>query len=176
MAVTEKQTLSFYSSPGNVPPAVRTVQIAASQGIWMPGAIAYVSNSGLAKVAVASASATEAYHCLLLDKITAELDVNTEVRAMFLDTSHVYQVYIANNVTDAAEAQGLVGDHYGLMVSKDTAGEIGYCTLDTSETGYISVQVIDMMNNVDPEKYDTSTTPGVALVKFRSVCLEATKA
>jgi len=177
MAVTAKQTLSLYSTPGNIPPPVRKVKIAASQGIWMPGAPFFInSTTGTAKISDSTDGTGDAYHCFLIETITAELAVDTEVAAVFIDQSYIYQAYIDSGLTDTAESQVQVGDQVGLSVKAGTAGEIGYTTIDVGDTTNVAVMVVDIMSNVDPEKYDTSTAPGVALVKFLPAVINATRA
>lgn len=171
MAATEKQTMSFYQSEDGKRPPTRTVKIAGSQGVWMPGALGFVSESGTFKLADAATDANSAYHGFILGDISSEAAANTEFRMSVIRASDIYAVYIEATGTDTAEAQAFVGNDYGLVRSA-TAGEIGYVSLDTDATTNTAVTVVDIMSNLDPEKFDTSTAPGVALVKFKQAVID----
>jgi len=174
MAATEKKTMRFYQSEDGSRPPTRTVQIAASQGIWMPGAPCFIDTSGLAELADTADGTGDVIHGFLLGTITSEAAVNTEFRMSVARPGDIYQVYLETGGTDLAESQTYVGEQYGLTIST-TAGEIGYASLDVGNAN-AHVQVVDIMSNLDPVKFDTSTAPGVALVKILPATINATRA
>lgn len=182
MAATEKKTMHFVSSPDGVAPEVVIRQIAASQGIFMPGAPCYISQSGTVKLADTSDGTGDVVHGFIVGRanktlawpITAELAANTEVEVLLIDVNDTYAVYVENAGTDAAAPQAMIGDQYGLTVSA-TAGQVGYTTLNVANAN-ATVQVIDVMANRNAVKYDLTSTPGVALVKFLNAVVNGTKA
>jgi hypothetical protein len=179
MAITEKRSLWFFRSESGSPPPTRTVQIKTGQGIYMSGAPFYANNTGTVTLSASTKSASAAntlFTGLAVDGVSASLAANTSIRISVLRSTDVYAVYIDDGTDDLAAAQNMVGDQYGLTVST-SAGEIGYTTLDTDETSTgVAVEVVDILSNIVPEKYDTSTAPGVALVRFLPVAIEGTKA
>ena len=76
--------------------------------------------------------------------------------------------------TDAAATQAMIGNNYGLTVSA-TAGQVGYTTMDSGNAN-ATVRVAQVMGNVEPSKYDLSTAPGVALVRFLAAVVTDTQA
>ena len=182
MAATEKKQMWFWSSPDGVAPEKVTRKIAASQGVFMPGAPCYISTSGTVKLADTSDGTGDTIHGFIVGlankttawPITAELAANTEVEVSLIDTDDTYAVFVENNGTDAAATQAMVGDSYGLTVST-TATQIGYTTVDVNNSN-TTVIVQDIMSNVNPSKYTTSTAPGIMLVKFLPANVNASKA
>jgi len=175
MAISFKKTCRFYQSTTDGPPPSRTVQIAAGQGVWMPGAACFISEAGLAELVDATGSGTAAYHGFLLGTVTAAAAANTEFRMSVLRSTDIYAIYIENNGTDTAEAQAYVGNDYG--VARDaTAGSLGYLTMDVNDTANTAVTVVDIMSNVDPEKHNTTDAPGVALVQFKQSVIDLRQA
>ena len=182
MAATEKKNMWFFSSDDGVAPRLVTRKIAASQGIFMPGAPCYMSEDGTVKLCDTS-DGTDAWHGFIVGlsnsdtvwPITAELAVNTEVKVAMIDTSHLYAVYTENAGSDAAVAQTDVGIKYGLVVSA-TAGEVGYTTLNIAETTQDTVTIENTMWNVEPLRHAAADNPGIALVRFLAAVITAQKA
>ena len=174
MAATEKKNIWCYSTEDGLGVEVQTQLIAASQGLWMPNTPFYVSQAGTLKLSDTADGTGDSYHGLALRDIDAELSANAKVRIGMIEVNDTYAVYLENNGTDLAESQAYVGDQYGLKVSS-TAGQIGYTTLDINNAN-ACVQVVDIMSNRDSVKFDTSTTPGVALVRFLSTVVKTTRA
>jgi len=182
MAATEKKQMYVLSTADGVAPNIVTRKMAASQGIFMPGAPCYVSTSGTVKLSDTADGTGDVHHGFIVgvvDKsttwpVTAALSANDEVRVQLIDTADLYVVYVENNGSDSAAAQTIVGDQYGLTVSA-TAGEVGYTTMDLNNANAV-VEVIDIYSNLDPEKETTSTSPGRAVVRFLAANVNATKA
>jgi len=183
MAATEKKQMHWLSSPDGVAPEVVVRKIAGSQGIFMPGAPCYISSTtGTVTLADTSDGTGDVVHGFIVGvvdqtkawKLTAELTANDEVLVELIDTDDLYAVYVENNGTDAAAPVTIIGDQYGLRVSS-TATQIGYTTLDVNNSN-TTVQVIDVMANRNAIKYDETTAPGVAIVKFLSANVNASKA
>ena len=173
MAATEKKNIWLHSTADGVAPEVRTNQkIAASQGIMIPNAPMYLSTSGTWKASDTSDGTGDIIHGFFAGienadtafPIAAELAANTEIRVLIVDPADTYAVYTENNGTDAAAAQAQVGNQYGLTVSA-TAGQVGYTTLDTNNSN-ATVSVVQVMGNIEGNKFDLTTAPGVCLVKF----------
>ena len=183
MAHTEKRTLWLANTAGNVAPRTVRGKIAASQGIVMPGAPMYLSTSGTWKLSGTAASGM-AYHGFfagMVDKATysawpiaAALAGGTEIYITLIDLTSEYYVYVENNGTDAAAPETIKGDSLGLAVGSDS-GYVGYTTLDTNNSNE-AVQVVDVMYCRNPYKYDTTTAPGVAIVKFQTAYVNVAKA
>jgi len=181
MAATEKKQMHWLSSPDGVAPEVVVRKIAGSMGVFMPGAPCYVSQAGTVKLADTS-DGSDVVHGFIVGVVdqtkawplTAELTANDEVLVELIDTDDLYAVYVETSGTDAAAPVTIIGDQYGLTVST-TATQIGYTTLDTGNAN-ATVQVVDVMANRNAIKYDTTTAPGVAIVKFLSAVANGTKA
>ena len=182
MAATVKKNIWWLSAPDGAPPEVLCNQkIAASQGILIPNAPLYLSQSGTWKVCDTS-DASDAWHGLLVGlenadstwPLTAELAGNTEIRVAIIDPADYYAVYVEAGGTDAAATQALIGNEYGLVVST-TAGQVGYVSLNTSNSND-TVVVKQVFGNVEPTKFDLTTAPGVAVVRFLNAVVEAEKA
>jgi hypothetical protein len=165
LAAPSEKTISFYQSEDGTTPPTRTVKIAATQGVWMPGAIGYVSESGTFKLADAATDAGSAYHGFILGTITSEASANTEFRMSVIRSQDIYAVQLENDGTLVVEAQAYVGNDY-IIDRSIVAGSIGFCTVDVNGTSNTAITVVDLMSNLDPEKFNTSDTPGYALVKF----------
>ena len=182
MAATEKKQMHWLSSPDGVAPEVVVRKIAGSQGIFMPGAPCYISQDGTVKLADTSDGTGDTIHGFIVGVVdqtkawplTAELTANDEVLVELIDADDLYAVYVETSGTDAAAPVTIIGDQYGLTVST-TATQIGYTTLDTGNAN-ATVQVVDVMANRNAIKYDTTTAPGVAIVKFLSANVNASKA
>jgi len=181
MAATEKKQMHWLSSPDGVAPEVVVRKIAGSMGVFMPGAPCYVSQAGTVKLADTS-DGSDVVHGFIVGVVdqtkawplTAELTANDEVLVELIDADDLYAVYVETSGTDAAAPVTIIGDQYGLTVST-TATQIGYTTLDTGNAN-ATVQVVDVMANRNAIKYDTTTAPGVAIVKFLSAVANGTKA
>ena len=181
MAATRKFTLSFHSSTKKVE-MVKGL-IAASQGILIPGAPLYLSQSGTWKVCN-TADGSDAWHGLLVGRVaspatwplTAALTANDEIYIAKIDAAHIYSVYVEASGTDAVAAQTDVGDQLGLTVSA-TSGEVGLTTLDTGNANVV-VKVVDIASNKDTteRKSTTSDNPGVAYVQFIQSIIDSAKA
>lgn len=174
MAATVKRNLWLYSSPGNVAPERIRGKMAASQGILIPGAPLYLSTSGTFKAADTSDGTGDVVTHVLDTYLTAEAAANDIVYAHKVTTEQVWAVYVENNDSDSAAAQTIVGNRYGLRVATGT-GKVGYTTMDINNAN-ATVQVENIMSNVEPSRFTASTSPGVALVKFLAAVCEATKA
>jgi hypothetical protein len=170
MAATEKRNIWLWSGDMEVV----TRPIAASQGIYMPGALCYVSTSGTVKLADTSDGTGDVVHGIILDGVAAELAANTEIKIGLVTIDQVWAVYTENNDSDVAVTQAAVGNEYGFRIATG-AGKIGYCTLDLNNSND-TVTVFDIASNVEPSKFTTSDNPGVALVKFLRAAIEAEKA
>ena len=181
MAATEKKQMYALSTTDGVAPETVTRKIAASQGIFRPGAPCYISTSGTAKLSDSADGTGDVWHGFIVgvvDKsivwpLTAALSANAEVRVQLIDTDTRYCVFVENNDADAAALQAHVGNQYGLRVST-TAGNIGYTTMDVNNSNAV-VQVVDIWSNLDPETETTSTSPGRAVVKFLAANIAATR-
>lgn len=170
MAATEKRQMWLYSGPA---PEVVVRQIEASQGIYMAGTPCYVCTAGQVKIC-ATSDGTDAVHGVLLAGVSAELADATEVRVGLITNDQIWAIYLENNGTDLAAGQTLVGDEYGITVSA-TAGQLGYTTLDTNNSNAVA-QIVDIMPNVEPSKYSTSDTQGVALIRFKQSIIDTSMA
>ena len=137
----------------------------------IPNSPLYLSTSGTWKAADTSDGTGDIYNGLFVGlqnatstwPITAAQAANTEIRVLIIDPDDTYGVYVESNGTDAAATQTLIGEQYGLTVST-TAGEVGYTSMDTNSAHKV-VRVVQVMGNVEPQKFDLTTAPGVALVK-----------
>ena len=174
MAATVKKNIWLYSTADGVAPEVRANQfITASMGILIPNTPLYLSTAGTWSVLATADGTTDYVHGLFVGlqnptstwPIAAEQAGSTEIRVLIVDPADTYAVYVENSGTDAAATQTLIGEHYGLTVSTGTAGKVGYTTMDTNNA-YAIVRVVQVMGNVEPQKFDLTTAPGVALVKF----------
>ena len=182
MAATEKKQMHWLSSPDGVAPEVVVRKIAATQGVFMPGAPCYISTSGTVKLSDTSDGTGDTHHGFIVGVVdqttawplTAQLTANDEVLVALIDTDDLYAVYVEDNTTDAAAPVTIIGNQYGLRVST-TATQVGYTTLDVNNAN-AAVQVVDAMANRNAIKYDTTTTPGVAIVKFLSTVVNVTRA
>ncbi len=174
MAATFLKNIRFHSSTDGVKPATRIVDMAASQGIYIPDSLAYLSTSGTAKRAATSAG-SDAINLMLTDKPAAAHSVNDQVVATVIERRLKLAVYVENNGSDILIAQANVGNQYGVVVSA-TAGEIGFATLDLNDTTNKVFDVDDIMSNLDDVKFTETTSPGVAIVKVLESVIEATKA
>ena len=184
MAASVKKQMYLYSTPDGVAPEVRSNQkISASEGILIPGAPLFLSTSGTWDVAITSAgSSNDAWHGFLVGlqdptatwPMTAAQAVNTEIRVLIIDPDDTYAVRVETSGTDAAATQAMIGNNYGLVVSA-TAGQVGYTTMDSGNANG-TVKVIQVMGNVEPSKYDLTTAPGVALVRFLAAVVTDTQA
>ena len=179
MAATKIKQMWYWAGP-IVP--IRTALIAASQGIFMPGAPCYVSTSGTVKLADTCDGTGDVFHGFItgvVDKakawpLVAELAANDEIRIGMIKTDTIFACYMTTGATDSPAAQDNVGDSYGLTVST-TAGEIGYTTVNESNAN-TAVTVQNIASNVEPALYTTSDDPGVLLVTFLPANIDAVKA
>ena len=182
MAATSTRQMWFHSSDDGSHPNVERGLIAASQGIFMPGAPVYLSQSGTWKLSDTSDGTGDVWHGFIIGlenksstwPITAELSANTAIKVARINVKHKYCIYCENNGTDSAVAQTNVGNEYGITVSA-TASEVGYCSLDLNNSND-TVTVVDIMSNLEPSKFSTSDNPGVAVVRFLNAVIEAERA
>lgn len=155
--------------------------VAASQGIMMPGAPLYLSQSGTWKL-VATSAGSDAWHGFfvgLVDKslawpIAAELSANAEIYVQRITNRQKYCIYCETGSADTTVAQANVGNEYGITVSA-TASEVGYCSLALDNSND-TVTVVDIMSNLEPSKFKTTDSPGVAVVRFLDAVIQAEKA
>ena len=177
MAATEKKQMWYWAGDR---PEERNYPIAASQGIFMPGAPCYISTSGTVTLVGTTANANQALHGHIVGlanassawPIAAELDANTVVKVALAKANTIYAMYVENNGTDLAAAQTHVGDELGLTVSS-TATQIGYTTADVNKTTNTVVRVVDIASNVEGSLFTTSDNPGVVLVKVRQANIDS---
>lgn len=182
MAATEKKNMWLHSTPGNTPPETVIRKIAASQGIFMPGAPCYISTAGTVKLSDTSDGTGDTHHGFIVgvvDKsvkwpITGALSVNDEVLVSLIDPRYKYIVALESGGTDTAEVQTSVGDQVGLVVSA-TAGEVGYISANIAETTNVAVKIVDIMSNIEPEFFDLTKTPGYGLVSFLPSVIDVTR-
>jgi len=180
MAATRKWTMAFHS--GETPQIVKGL-ITASQGVLIPGAPMYLSQSGTWKVCVTSMG-TDAWHGFLVGRVaspgtwplTAELDGSAGIYVALIKANHIYSVYCNAAGTDSVAAQTDVGDNLGLTVSA-TSGEVGFTTLDTDNANE-TVKVVNIASNQDTtgRKYTTTDSPGVLRVSFLQSVIDTDKA
>ena len=168
MAVTEKKNIWFYSSTDGTPPPVRTYQMSASQGIFMPGAPVLIHTTGTLNLAADEAPTLLGYVVGVVDPsttwpLTAALAVNDEVRVAIARPGDVYGVYLDDAGDNEAAVQLYVGDTPSMTVD-GTAGMVGYVTADITATGGTMFRIIDLMYNVNPEKFPIAADPGAVLV------------
>jgi hypothetical protein len=172
MAATATKNIFLHKTADGVAPEVVVGKVAGSQGIMIPNTPMYLSTDGTWKISDTSDGTGDTYQGLFVGlqnasstfPLAAELTANTEIRVMLIDPADYYCVYLENNGTDIAEAQTYVGEQYGLTVS-GTAGEVGYTSCDVNNANG-AVAVKNIMSNIDPIKYDTTSTPGLAIVQF----------
>ena len=182
MAATEYKNIWLHSTADGVAPQIKTYKIAASQGVFMPGAPCYLSTSGTIKLSDTCDGTGDVYHGFIVGlanksttwPIAAQLAGNTEVRVSMIDPDDYYVVQVETSGTDATAPQTLVGDSNGLVVST-TATQIGYTTLNTanSNTAFL---ITDLMANVEPSKYALADSPGWVIGKFLSANVNVSKA
>ena len=109
MAATEKKQMHWLSSPDGVAPEVVVRKIATTQGVFMPGAPCYISQSGTVKLADTSDGTGDTIHGFIVGVVdqtkawplTAQLTANDEVLVELIDTDDLYAVYV--------EAGGKIG-------------------------------------------------------------------
>ena len=182
MAPTQKKQMWLWSTDDGVAPITVKLPIAASQGILMPGAPVYISQAGTVKVCDSS-DGSDAWHGFLVGTadrgttwpLTAALAGSVDVIVQLIAPADTYAVYVDTGGTDAASTQAMVGDQYGLTVQTSPAGLISYTTLTTGNTN-ATVQVTNVIWEVEPSKHAAADSPGIALVKFLTAVVEASKA
>jgi len=178
MAMTKMRNLWFVSSDTGKPPEVVEGLIAASQGAIMPGSIMYRCTAGTWKLGISSAG-TDAVHGVIIGPFSAgtansEFTASTKVRIALITAGQKWAMYVCNNGNDSAIAQTNVGNNYGLYVSA-ASGYVGYTTLDLNNSN-ATVQVVNLMADVEGNKFAVTDNPGVALVKFLAAVIAQTKA
>jgi len=182
MAATVYKNIWFHSSDDGVQPVIEKGLIAASQGILIPGAPLYLSQSGTWKAADTSDGTGDVWHGFLVGLVNksstwplaAEQAANTEIRVARISTKHKYVVQVENNDSDSAVAQTNVGNEYGLRVATG-ASKVGFVTMDLNNSND-TVTVVDIMSNLEPSKFSTSDSPSWAQVRFLSAVIEAERA
>ncbi|MCP4638845.1 MAG: hypothetical protein GY851_00355 [bacterium] len=173
MAATVKRQMWAYSSSGNVPFPRRPLQIAASQGLLIPGTPMYMSQAGTLKVCDTS-DGTDLVSYMLDTKITTELSALDEVYGIEVNQDQLWCVYLETSDADTAAVQSYVGEEYGLTIATGS-GKVGYATL-AIDNANPTCRVIDILPNREPERVTTSTSPGVAIVRFTASVLTGEKA
>lgn len=182
MAATQKRQMWLWSTADGVAPEVVDRPIAASQGIFMPGAPCYISTSGTVKLSDTADGTGDVHHGFIVGvsdrsttwPLTAELAANARVQVQLIDPDDTYAVFVESNDSDSAVAQSNVGNNYGLRVATG-AGKIGYTTLDLNNANAV-VNVKATMADIEPSKNAAADNPGIALVKFIPANVTATKA
>ena len=178
MAISKKRNLWFVSSDTGKPPEVVQGLMAASQGAIMPGSPMYRCTAGTWKLGITSAS-SDAVHGILIGPFTAgaanaEFSGNAVVRIALLTPGQKWAMFVNNSTNDSAIGQSNVGNPYGINVGSDS-GYVGYTTLSLGNSN-ATVLVVDLMANVESQKFSTSDNPGVALVKFLPAVITQAKA
>lgn len=180
MAITEKRNIRRVMTPGVGRPIVKSYPIAATQGIFMPGAPCFIeATSGTVKLADTTDGTGDAWHGFIIgisDKsvhatswpLTAELTAAVKVDVELIDLDSIYEAYCTDTAADAAAPQTAVGDSYGLRVETTPAGMIGYTTVVLSEKTHVAVKVTDVLGNLDVgnTEFDLTTAPGAVQFKF----------
>ena len=174
------RTMWNWSSPDGVPPNRVVRRIAASQGVFMPGAPCYNDSSGTVTRRTTTTATSDRIHGFIVGcvnaattwPITAELAVNTEIYVELVDADDTYACFVNANAADASATDALIGVDYGLDVDT-TAGTIGQTTVNTGDTTNVVVKVVDILSRVEPSKNSTSDSPGVALVQFLTAAASA---
>lgn len=169
MAITEKGQWRFYKGPA---PQIETRLIATGQGAYMPGAPCYITSSGVVKLAVTGASATDSLYGIILEGEATELAANTEIKVAKFHPDQWWILYCVSGGSDTAAVQTSVGDKLGIVVSA-TAGQIGYTVVEITDATNITVLVRDLMSNVEPSKYSTSDNPGAVAVSVLPAAIQA---
>jgi hypothetical protein len=169
MAATQKKNPWFWGTTYADPPSIRICQMAASQGIIMPGAPVETA-SGYIELSDTDDDVLLGFLVGLVDKtktwpLTAELAAADEVKVVIARTGDLYGVYCDSADTDSAVVQANVGTSYGMRVSA-VSGMVGYCTLDLGEASHDVFNVVDLAFNVEPAKYALADSPGVAICKL----------
>ena len=170
MAVTEKKNIWFLSSPDGTPPPVRTYQMAASQGIFMPGAPVVFDAAGQLVLVADDGGTMLGYVVGVVDKskawpLTAALSAGDEVRVAIARAGDLYAA-MANDDTpnDVALAQTDVNESMAITVSA-TAGIVGYTTVNNASTTGTMYRCVDLMFNREPSKHALANSPGIAIVQ-----------
>lgn len=180
MAASVLKTLWHYSPDGTKPRKING-PIAASQGILIPSAPLYLSQSGTWKVCDSS-DASDAWHGFfsgMRDKslawpITAELAADTQIRITPIRSSDLWTVFAETGDADTTLAQTNVGDQYGLTVATG-AGKVGYTTM-ALDNANATVQVQNLMANLEASKYALTDSPSAGVVSFLDSVIQAVKA
>jgi hypothetical protein len=176
MAATQKKNIWFWSTTEAGPMPIVTQQMAASQGVIIPGSPVEMNSSGLLELSDTDDVVLYGFLCGVVDKSTAwplaaALSANDEVRVAVARYGDKFGIFCENNGTDSAVAQASVGTDYGIVVSA-TAGEVGYTSLDLNETTNVLFTVHDIASNLEPSMYTTSDAPGVAIVRANAGLLQ----
>lgn len=175
MAASEKQQLWFWGTSVKDPPPLRTLLMAASQGVIMPGSPVELNASGLLELTDTADTSFTGFLCGVVDRsttwpLTAALAASARVRVAVPRTTDLFGVYCDNNDTDSAVAQTAVGISYAIRVSA-VSGMVGYTTMDLNVTNADFFNVVDLASNREPNQYTTSNNPGVAVVKIVATLL-----
>jgi hypothetical protein len=168
-----KRTMWHWASPDGVAPNKVVGRIAASQGVFMPGAPFYRDASGTWTRAATSDGTNDNVHGFCVGAVnaattwplTAEQAVNTAMYFEEVDPADTYACFVSKNAADAAATDALIGVDYGIDVDAN-AGTIGQTTMNTGDTTNVVVHVVDILSRVEPSKNTTSDSPGIALVRF----------
>lgn len=167
MAATVYKSLWWLYNEDGAVPDIRIGKIAASQGVYIPGAPCYQDTSGTITRAATDGTTV---HGLLLDAPSSEHAANTSVPYLRIRANDVFACFVDTDGTDTTAAQANVGNSYGLTIDT-TAGSKGYTTMNKNEQSNVAVECYDLMANREDLKYATTDSPGVVLVKFLAAAL-----
>jgi len=184
MAATEVKNVYPLQNDDGTPFEIQNGKIAGSMGVLMPNSLLYRQTStGLwAKCDTSDATSGQAFHGMFVGlpntdstwPIAAELAASTAIRVLILKPGMKFAIKCENNGTDAAAPQAIVGNDYGITISA-TSGEIGYATLDLNSATNVVAKVVEVGANLDSIKYDLTSAPGTAIIRFLPVALDAEK-
>ena len=167
------RTLWHWASSDGVAPTKVVGRIAASMGVFMPGAPFYRDTSGTWTIADTSDGTNDNVHGFCVGAVnaattwplTAEQAVNTEMYFEEVAAGDRYACFVNANAADAAATDALIGNDYGIDVNA-TAGTIGHTTVNTGDTTNVVVRVVDILSRIEPSKNTTSDSPGIAIIQF----------
>jgi len=174
------RTMWNWSTPDGMPANKVRGRIAASQGIFMPGAPFYRDSSGTWTMQATTNATDDRIHGFCVGPVNAattwpliaEQAVNTEMYFEEVGLEDTYAVFVNANAADAAATDALIGNDYGLDMDA-TAGTIGQTTMNTGDTTNVVVRCTDIVSRVEPSKHTTSDSPGIALVRFLTAAATA---
>jgi len=133
-----------------------------------------VNTSGQVKICVdcASSAANTAISGFTPTAVSSAATTGTDIYYNVITVDQLWAIWVATNGADTAAAQTIVGDQYGHAVEATSPWK-GYMTLDLGYSTYLSMEVEDVMSNKDTKIVaSTSTSPGVAIVRFLRTALD----